>query len=245
MNNILVCDDDKDIVKIISVYLTNEGYNVKTAYNGREALDILEREEIHLLILDIMMPEIDGIQTAIKIRETWAVPIIMLSAKGEDIDKILGLNVGADDYLTKPFNPLELIARVKSQLRRYTLLGGKHRKESDEVYSTGQLVVDDNRKIVEIDGSEIKLTPIEYKILLYMIKMINIISSLLKLWRNNVLFLPICTGEGNQCRRYIQILVSSTHRVFPSDGRQPKIHLRIISPKERCQRFAPFLWILT
>lgn len=184
MNNILVYDDDKDIVKIISVYLTNEGYNVKTAYNGREALDILEREEIHLLILDIMMPEIDGIQTAIKIRETWAVPIIMLSAKGEDIDKILGLNVGADDYLTKPFNPLELIARVKSQLRRYTLLGGKHRKESDEVYSTGQLVVDDNRKIVEIDGSEIKLTPIEYKILLYMIKNVGKVYSSTQLYEN-------------------------------------------------------------
>lgn len=170
MYNVLVCDDDKDIVKIISVYLSNEGYNVLSAYNGKEALKLLEEKEVHLVILDIMMPELDGINTAIAIRETRALPIIMLSAKGEDMDKIMGLNVGADDYVTKPFNPLELMARVKSQMRRYMLLGGKQETASKGLHKTGQLIVDDNRKIVELDGNEIKLTPIEYKILLHMIK---------------------------------------------------------------------------
>lgn len=124
MYNILVCDDDKEIVEAIEIYLTQEGYNILKAYDGTEALEILEREEVHLLLLDVMMPKLDGIRATLKIREKNSIPIIILSAKSEDADKILGLNVGADDYVTKPFSPLELVARVKSQLRRYTQLGG-------------------------------------------------------------------------------------------------------------------------
>lgn len=124
MYNILVCDDDKEIVEAIEIYLTQEGYRILKAYDGTEALEMLEREEVHLLLLDVMMPKLDGIRATLKIREKNSIPIIILSAKSEDADKILGLNVGADDYVTKPFSPLELVARVKSQLRRYTQLGG-------------------------------------------------------------------------------------------------------------------------
>lgn len=127
MYNILVCDDDKEIVEAIEIYLTQEGYRILKAYDGTEALEMLEREEVHLLLLDVMMPKLDGIRATLKIREKNSIPIIILSAKSEDADKILGLNVGADDYVTKPFSPLELVARVKSQLRRYTQLGGRLR----------------------------------------------------------------------------------------------------------------------
>ena len=134
MYNILVCDDDKESVEAIDIYLTQEGYHVLKAYDGLEALDILEREKVSLLILDVMMPRMDGIRATLKIREKNSIPIIILSAKSEDADKILGLNVGADDYVTKPFNPLELVARVKSQLRRYNQLGGSVKEDQDEVY---------------------------------------------------------------------------------------------------------------
>ncbi len=160
---ILVCDDDKEIVEAISIYLENEGYQVSKVYNGREALDILEEEVIHLIIMDIMMPQMDGIRATMKIREENNIPVIMLSAKSEDTDKILGLNMGADDYITKPFNPLELIARVKSQLRRYTTLGSLETKEN--VFRTGGLEIDDESKRVTVDGEEVKLTPVQYKIL--------------------------------------------------------------------------------
>ena len=161
--NILVCDDDKEIVAAIEIYLANEGYKIFAAYNGREALAVLNEEEIDLIIMDIMMPEMDGIRATIKIREEKNIPIIMLSAKSEDTDKILGLNMGADDYLTKPFNPLELIARVKAQLRRYATLGSKEVKE--DVYATGGLVLDDRQKLVTVDDKPVNLTPIEYNIL--------------------------------------------------------------------------------
>jgi len=161
--NILVCDDDKEILDAIKIYLTNEGYNVLTAQNGIEALEIIESQEIHLIIMDIMMPKMDGIKATLKIREDKNIPIIMLSAKSEDTDKILGLNMGADDYVTKPFNPLELIARVKSQLRRYTALGSFEGKKY--IYKTGGLVIDDEKKVVTVDGEEIQLTPVQYKIL--------------------------------------------------------------------------------
>jgi len=161
--NILVCDDDKEILEAISIYLGNEGYKVFKAANGIEALDILKKNEIHLIIMDIMMPKMDGIKTTMKIREDKNIPVIMLSAKSEDTDKIIGLNIGADDYVTKPFNPLELIARVKSQLRRYTTLGSLETKNN--VYKTGGLVIDDEKKIVTVDGEEVKLTPVQYKIL--------------------------------------------------------------------------------
>ena len=162
--NILVCDDDKEIVEAITIYLKQEGYNIIPAYNGREALEIMEHEEIHLIILDIMMPELDGIHALYELREKSAIPVILLSAKSEDADKILGLNVGADDYMTKPFNPLELVARVRSQLRRYTALGGIE-KEDDNILVNGTLVMDRDKKLVKVDGEPVKLTPTEYNIL--------------------------------------------------------------------------------
>ena len=161
--NILVCDDDKDIVGAIEIYLKNEGYHVYKAYDGLEALNVVDKEEIHLILMDIMMPKLDGMRTTMRIREEKNIPIIMLSAKSEDYDKITGLNAGADDYITKPFNPLELIARVKSQLRRYTSLGSMEKRSG--VYRSGGLVVDDEQKTVTLDGEQVPVTPIEYGIL--------------------------------------------------------------------------------
>lgn len=165
--NILVCDDEVEIVEAIDIYLSNEGYNIIKAYNGRQAIELMNDNEIHLVIMDIMMPEMDGIKATAKLRELYNVPVIMLSAKSEDTDKIIGLNMGADDYVTKPFNPLELIARVKSQLRRYTALGNFVAKQG--VFKTGGLVVDDEKKEVTVDGEAVKLTPVEYKILFLLI----------------------------------------------------------------------------
>lgn len=170
MYNILVCDDDKEIVEAIEIYLTQEGYRILKAYDGTEALEMLEREEVHLLLLDVMMPKLDGIRATLKIREKNSIPIIILSAKSEDADKILGLNVGADDYVTKPFSPLELVARVKSRLRRYTQLGGTAQNENDKIYSVGGLRINDDLKEVTVDGELVRLTPIEYNILLLLMK---------------------------------------------------------------------------
>lgn len=170
MSNILVCDDDRDIVEAIDIYLTQEGHHVLKAFDGQEAMDILRNQPVDLLVIDVMMPRLDGIRATLKIREENPLPIIILSAKSEDADKILGLNVGADDYVTKPFNPLELVARVKSQLRRYTQLGSAVKKEGEHVYTTGGLWVNDDLKEVRVDGDPVKLTPIEYNILLLLIK---------------------------------------------------------------------------
>ena len=158
MANILVCDDDKDIVEAIEIYLTQEGYHILKAYDGQEALDILNSETVDLLIIDVMMPRLDGIRATVKIRESNPLPIIILSAKSEDTDKILGLNIGADDYITKPFNPLELIARVKSQLRRYTQLGSAAPAASEHIYTTGGLTVNDDKKEVLVAVSYTHLT---------------------------------------------------------------------------------------
>ncbi len=163
MYNILVCDDEKDIVVALRIYLTTEGYQVYEAYNGLEALKILNEKEVHLVLMDIMMPEMDGITAMVKIRETSNVPVIMLTAKSEDTDKVLGLNIGADDYVTKPFNPVELQARVKSQLRRYMQLGGNSAKS--EVLVIGGIELDDRAKEVTLDGEKVSLTPTEYDIL--------------------------------------------------------------------------------
>lgn len=163
--NILVCDDDKEIVRAIGIYLKNEGYRVLEAYDGIEALDILRREEIHLIIMDIMMPRMDGMQATVRIREEKNIPIIMLSAKSEDYDKIGGLGAGADDYVTKPFNPMELIARVKSQLRRYTTLGSMNQPRNEKTFQSGGLILNDDTKEVTVDGTEVRLTPTEYRIL--------------------------------------------------------------------------------
>ena len=163
MYNILVCDDEKDIVSALKIYLEPEGYRVLEAYNGQEALDILDREQVHLILLDIMMPKMDGISAVVKLREYSNVPVILLTAKSEDTDKVLGLNIGADDYITKPFNPLEVLARVRSQLRRYMRLGGSSSGES--TLNIGGISLDDGSKDVTVDGEPVSLTPTEYEIL--------------------------------------------------------------------------------
>ena len=163
MANILICDDDKDIVAALKIYLSSEGYTIFEAYNGREALDAVRSHEIHLILIDVMMPELDGIAATAVLRQESNVPIILLTAKSEGSDKVLGLNMGADDYVTKPFDPMEVIARVKSQLRRYTTLGGQT-KPSD-LLTVGGISMDDAAKSVTVDGEPVSLTPIEYNIL--------------------------------------------------------------------------------
>ena len=169
MTQILVCDDDKEIVDAIEIYLSQEGYKILKAYDGEQALELLGHNDVQLLIMDVMMPKLDGIRATLKIREYSSIPIIILSAKSEDADKILGLNVGADDYVTKPFNPLELVARVKSNLRRYTSLGSAN-GEGKTQYQVGGLSIYDENKQVFVDGEPVKLTPIEYSILFLLVK---------------------------------------------------------------------------
>jgi len=183
MKNILVCDDDKEIVDAIEIYLQQEGYNILKAYDGEQALEVLKEQEVHLLIIDVMMPKLDGIRATLKIREESSIPIIILSAKSEDADKILGLNIGADDYVTKPFNPLELVARVKSQLRRYTQLGNVA-ESSQKIYQVGGLVMNDDLKEVTVDDELVKLTPIEYNILLLLVKNQGKVFSINQIYEN-------------------------------------------------------------
>ena len=168
MHNILVCDDERDIVAALKIYLEAEGYGVVCAYNGAQALELMDREDVSLVLLDVMMPVMDGITAMIKLREKSNVPVIMLTAKSEDTDKILGLNIGADDYVTKPFNPVEVIARVRSQLRRYTQLGGSTVEPNKFV--NGGLMLDDQSKEVCVDGEPVSLTPTEYDILKFFMR---------------------------------------------------------------------------
>ena len=182
MQTILVCDDDKEIVKAIEIYLSKEGYKIFKAYNGEEALKVIKETQIHLIILDIMMPKINGLKVAEEIRRDKSIPIIMLSAKSEDYDKINGLNTGADDYMTKPFNPLELIARVNSQIRRYTTLGSI--KKEENVYQTGNLIINDDTKEVLVDGNKIRLTPTEYNILKFLTKNKGKVFSIDQIYEN-------------------------------------------------------------
>lgn len=184
MAKILVCDDDKEIVEAIDIYLTQEGHEVLKAYDGEEALKVLKDQEVDLLVIDVMMPRLDGIRATLKIREENNIPIIILSAKSEDADKILGLNVGADDYVTKPFNPLELVARVKSQLRGYTQLGSTAANKNEAVYTTGGLMVNDDLKEVSVDGEPVKMTPIEYNILLFLVKNQGKVFSIDQIYEN-------------------------------------------------------------
>ena len=166
MYNILICDDERDIVSALKIYLGAEGYRTFAAYNGREALDILSKETVHLALLDIMMPGLDGLAVTAALREKSNIPVILLTAKSEDTDKVLGLSIGADDYVTKPFNPVELIARVRSQLRRYTMLGGMSIPEKNpSVIAIGGVALDDDAKVVTLEGEKVNLTPIEYNIL--------------------------------------------------------------------------------
>ena len=183
MTNILVCDDDKEIVDAIEIYLQQEGYQIYTAYDGEQAIKVLKETNIQLLIIDIMMPRLDGIHATLKIREFSSVPIIFLSAKSEDTDKILGLNMGADDYITKPFNPLELVARVKSNLRRYTQLGSLN-VENNALYQVGGLCMNDDTKEVTVDGEPVKLTPIEYNILFLLVKNQGKVFSIDQIYEN-------------------------------------------------------------
>ena len=168
MLNILICDDERDIVSALKIYLSTEGYGLYEAYTGREALEIVRKHTIHLILMDVMMPEMDGISATAKLREEYNIPVILLTAKSEDTDKVLGLNVGADDYITKPFNPIEVLARVRSQLRRYTTLGGMERKPSK--LAIGGIELDDESKTVTVDGEAVSLTPIEYNILLLLMR---------------------------------------------------------------------------
>ena len=165
MYNILVCDDEKDIVSALKIYLESDGYKVFTAFNGKEAIEVAAENEIHLILMDIMMPVMDGIAAMVKLRESSNVPVILLTAKSEDTDKILGLNVGADDYITKPFNPVEMLARVRSQIRRYTKLGGNLGQSGDDVLTVGGISLNDASKTVTVDGDDVSLTPTEYAIL--------------------------------------------------------------------------------
>lgn len=184
MYHILVCDDDKEIVHAIEIYLSQEGYQIFKAYNGLEALKIVRENAIHLMILDIMMPKMDGMETLENVRKEKSIPVIMLSAKSEDEDKILGLNLGADDYVTKPFNPKELIARVNSSIRRYTKLKSITDEEIKNCYQTGSLLVDDNLKKVTVDEQEIKLTPTEYNILKFLIRNKGHVFSIEQIYKN-------------------------------------------------------------
>ncbi len=179
---ILVCDDDREIVDAIEIYLEQEGFQVEKAYDGEEAVDIIKKTDIDLMIIDVMMPRLDGIRATLQIRKESNLPIIILSAKTEDADKILGLNVGADDYMTKPFNPLELVARVKSQIRRSTELSSK--EEKDTRYEVGGLILDDDLKKVIVDGEEVKLTPIEYNILLLLVRNKGKVYSINQIYEN-------------------------------------------------------------
>lgn len=188
MYNVLICDDEKDIVNALEIYLSSEDIKIFKAYNGKEAVEVVRDNEIHLALLDIMMPVMDGIQTINEIRKISNLPVIFLTAKGEDTDKILGLNVGADDYVTKPFNPVEVIARVKSNLRRYTMLGSAVKKES--ALKVNGIEIDDDLKQVFVDGEEIKLTPIEYDILKLLAgspgKVFSSKEIYQKVWKNTV-----------------------------------------------------------
>lgn len=185
MYNILVVDDDREIVKAIEIYLSKEGYNILKAYDGEEAIKQLTENEVHLVILDVMMPNKDGLETLEEIRKTKTLPVIMLSAKSEDYDKIAGLNIGADDYVTKPFNPLELIARVNSCIRRYVNFGSlNNKKEETNILKTGNLIINDDMKKVEVDGKEIKLTATEYNILKFLLKNKGKVFSISQIYEN-------------------------------------------------------------
>lgn len=217
--NILVCDDDKEIVGAISIYLENDSYTVFKAFNGQEALNIIEEKKIHLIIMDIMMPQMDGLRATMKIREKNNIPVILLSAKSEDTDKILGLNMGADDYITKPFNPLELLARVKSQLRRYTSLGSMEIERN--VYISGGLIVDDERKSITVDGEEVKLTPVQYKILLLLLKNAGKVFSIDEIYEN------VWSEEAFNAENTVAVHIRKIREKIEIDPKNPE-YLKVV-----------------
>ena len=221
MYNILVVDDDKEIVGAIEIYLKNEGYNIIKAYNGKEALDIVDKNDIHLILLDIMMPEKDGLETLEELRKTKNIPVILLSAKSEDYDKIGGLNLGADDYITKPFNPLELIARVKSHLRRYVSLGTIKKEEDGNVYSTGGLVLNDDTKKVLVDGKEVKLTATEFNILKFLIQNKGKVYSIPDIYEN------VWKEEGFGAENIIAVHIRHIREKIEINPKEPR-YLKVI-----------------
>lgn len=217
--NILIVDDDREIVESTSIFLAGEGYKVFKAYDGIEALDILSEAQIHLMILDIMLPRLDGIKTLMKLRESRNVPVILLSAKSEDADKILGLTAGADDYVTKPFNPSELVARVKSQLRRYTTLGSIG-KQHGEIIVDG-LCVNTESKTVKVDGEDVRLTPIEYKILELLIRNRGRVFSAEDIYTN------VWNGEGFVGDNTIAVHVRHIREKIEINPKEPK-YLKVV-----------------
>ena len=223
MQNVLVCDDDKDIVDAIAIYLEKEGLNVFKAYNGIEALEITEKEDIQVAVIDIMMPVMDGIQCTMKIREHSSIPIIILSAKSEDSDKILGLNIGADDYVTKPFNPLELVARVKSNLRRYTQLGNVEaaQKEEDGILRVGELVLNENSRVVTVDGDDVKLTKIEYNILRFLMQNKGKVFSIGQIYEN------IWNGNAIAVDNTVAVHIRHIREKIEIDPKNPK-YLKVV-----------------
>ena len=219
MQTILVCDDDKQIVEAIDIYLTGEGFQVIKAYDGYEALEYLEGNQVDLLIVDVMMPGLDGIRTTLKVRENSSIPIIILSAKSEDADKILGLNIGADDYITKPFNPLELVARVKSQLRRYTQLNpnsASKEKANNEITIKGMTINKDNHKVI-VDDEEIKLTPIEFDIL-YLLA-----SNPGKVFSTDEIFEKVWNEKVYEANNTVMVHIRRLRGKMKEDTRQNKI----------------------
>ena len=220
MYNILVCDDERDIVSALQIYLESDGYEVCTAYNGVQAIEIFNKNNIHLILMDIMMPQMDGITAMLKIRENSNVPIILLTAKGEDTDKILGLNVGADDYVTKPFNPVELLARVRSQIRRYTKLGGSSIQFYDDIITIGCISINDASKTVAVDGEVVNLTPTEYEILKLLMENSGKVMSQKEIYesvRNEVAF-----GAENTIAVHIRHLREKIE-INPSEPRYLKV----------------------
>ena len=224
MYNILVVDDDKEIVNAIEIYLSQEGYNIIKSYDGEEALEKLKENEIHLIILDIMMPNKDGIETLQEIRKDKTIPVIMLSAKSEDYDKISGLNTGADDYVTKPFNPLELIARVKSNIRRYVDFGNSkisNKKNNEKVLSTGALEINDETKQVTVDGKEIKLTATEYNILKFLLENKGKVYSIEQIYEN------VWNEESYGAENIIAVHIRHIREKIEINPKEPK-YLKVI-----------------
>ena len=223
MYNILVVDDDKEIVGAIEIYLKNEGYNILKAYNGEEALNVINKNEVHLIILDIMMPKKDGLETLEELRKTKNIPVILLSAKSEDYDKIGGLNQGADDYITKPFNPLELIARVKSQLRRYVSFGSLNKEENqgEKIYSTAGLVLDDDTKKVTVDGKEVKLTATEFNILKFLLVNKGKVFSISQIYEN------VWNEEGFGAENIIAVHIRHIREKIEINPKEPR-YLKVI-----------------
>ena len=221
MYNILVCDDDHEIVKAIEIYLSKEGYNVLKAYNGIECIEIFKNNEVHLVVLYIMMPVKDGIQTLKELRDISSIPVIMLSAKSEDEDKIQGLNLGADDYVTKPFNPLELMARVNSGIRRYTKLGTMVQEENNNIYRTGDLTINDDLKEVFVDGKQVKLTPTEYNILKFLLRNKGKVYSIEQIYEN------VWDGEAFGAENIIAVHIRHIREKIEINSKEPK-YLKVI-----------------